>query len=148
MPSRGCPLPPQGRGWGPAKSPCGGGSAGGPAVAWCSGSVVIVTGGTNTAASAAGGKRGGANRRHQQSREGQLDHRDRQRAYRERRGLRRVTDHTSPATYDSGSITVAAPSPSENGPESFRGEARYADCPEFEPVCIICGRTRKEILTS
>ena len=37
------------------------GSAGGPAVAWCSGSVVIVTGGTNTAASAAGGKRGGNN---------------------------------------------------------------------------------------
>ena len=61
MPSRGCPLPPEGRGWGPAKSPCGGGSAGGPAVAWCSGSVVIVTGGTNTAASAAGGKRGGNN---------------------------------------------------------------------------------------
>ena len=60
MGSRGCPLPPEGRGWGPAKSPYGGGSAGGPAVAWCSGSVVIVTGGTNTAASAAGGKRGGA----------------------------------------------------------------------------------------
>ena len=61
MPSRVCPLPPEGRAWGPAKSLCGGGSAGGPAVAWCSGSVVIVTGGTNTAASAAGGKRGGAN---------------------------------------------------------------------------------------
>ncbi len=61
MPSRGCPLPPEGRGWGPAKSPCGGGFAGGPAVAWCSGSAVIVTGGTNTAASAAGRKRGGAN---------------------------------------------------------------------------------------
>ena len=61
MPSRGCRVPPEGRGWGPAKSPYGGGSAGGPAVAWCSGSVVIVTGGTNTAASAAGGKRGGAN---------------------------------------------------------------------------------------
>ena len=61
MPSRGCPLPPEGRAWGPAKSPYGGGSAGGPAVAWCSGSVVIVTGGTNTAASAAGGKRGGNN---------------------------------------------------------------------------------------
>ena len=61
MPSRVCPLPPEGREWGPAKSPYGGGSAGGPAVAWCSGSVVIVTGGTNTAASAAGGKRGGAN---------------------------------------------------------------------------------------
>ena len=89
-----------------------------------------------------------ANRRHQQSWEGRLDHRDRQRAYRERRSLRRVTDHTSPATYDSGSIGVAELSRSENGPESFRGEARYADCPEFEPVCIICGRTRQEILTS
>ena len=153
MPSRGCPLPPEGRRWGPAKSPYGGGSAGGPAVAWCSGSVVIVTGGTNTAASAAGRKarrrqRRAANRRHQQSREGRLDHRDRQRAYRERHSLRRVTDHTSPATYDSGSIGVAELSRSENGPESFRGEARYADCPEFEPICIICGRTRKEILTS
>ena len=61
MPSRGCRVPPQGRGWRPANSPYGGGSAGGPAVAWCSGFVVIVTGGTNTAASAAGGKRGGNN---------------------------------------------------------------------------------------
>ena len=61
MGSRGCRVPPEGRGWGPAKSLYGGGSAGGPAVAWCSGSVVIVTGGTNTAASAAGGKRGGNN---------------------------------------------------------------------------------------
>ena len=59
-----------------------------------------------------------------------------------------MTDHTSPAAYDSGSITVAELSPSENGPESFSGEARYADRTEFEPVCIICGRTRKEILTS
>ena len=89
-----------------------------------------------------------ANRRHRQSREGRLDHRDRQRAYRKRCRLRRVTDHTSPAAYDSGSITVAEPSPSENGPESLSGEPEYADYPEFEPVCIICGRTRKEILTS
>ena len=29
MPSRVCRVPPEGRGWGPAKSPCGGGSAGG-----------------------------------------------------------------------------------------------------------------------
>ena len=86
-------------------------------------------------------QRRASNRRHQQSWEGRLDHRD-------RRGLRRVTDHTSPATYDSGSIGVAELSRSENGPESFRGEARYADHPEFEPVCIICGRTRKEIVTS
>ena len=80
-------------------------------------------------------QRRAANRRHQQSREGRLDHRDRQRAYRERHSLRRVTDHTSPAAYGSGSIGVAELSRSENGPESFRGEARYADCPEFEPVC-------------
>ena len=36
-----------------------------------------------------------ANRRHQQSREGRLDHRDRQRVYRKKCRLRRVTDHTS-----------------------------------------------------
>ena len=51
MGSRGCPLPPEGLGWGAAKSPCGGGAAVGPAVAWCSGSAVIVTGAINTAAS-------------------------------------------------------------------------------------------------
>ena len=89
-----------------------------------------------------------ANQRNQQSREGRLDHRDRQRAYRRRRRLR-VTDHTFPfATYDWRSIGVAEPSPSENGPESFCGEAEYADYPEFEPACIICGRTRQEILAS
>ena len=76
-------------------------------------------------------QRRAANRRHQQSREGRLDHRDRQRAYRERRGLRRVTDHTSPAAYDSGSIGVAKLSRSENGPESFRGEARYGRLPRI-----------------
>ena len=36
-----------------------------------------------------------ANRKHQQSREGRLDHRDRQRVYRKKCRLRRVTDHTS-----------------------------------------------------
>ena len=82
-----------------------------------------------------------ANRRHQQTREGRLDHRDRQRAYRQRRRRVRVTDTPSPSTYDWGSITVAEPFPSENGPESVSGEAGYADCAEFEPVCIICGRT-------
>ena len=86
-----------------------------------------------------------ANQRNQQSREGRLDHRDRQRAYRKRCRLQRVTDHTSPATYDSGSIRVAEPSPSENGPESLSGEPEYADCPEFEPACIICGRTTSDL---
>ena len=50
MPSRGCPVPPEGRRWGPAKSCCVNGFAGGPTVVWCSGSAVIVTGATNTAA--------------------------------------------------------------------------------------------------
>ena len=61
MPSRGSPVPPEGRGRGPAKSYCVNGFAGAAAVARCSGSAVIVTGDTNTAASAAGGKRGGNN---------------------------------------------------------------------------------------
>ena len=61
MRRRGCPVRRKGGDWGTPKSHCVNGSAGGPAVAWCSGSAVIVTGGTNTAASAAGGKRGGAN---------------------------------------------------------------------------------------
>ena len=49
------PSPPQGRGWGPAKSFCVNGFAGGPAVEWCSGSAAIVTGATGIAASDAGG---------------------------------------------------------------------------------------------
>ena len=61
MGSRGCPLPLEGLGRRAAKIPCGGGSAGGPAVARCSGSAVIVTAAINTAASDAGGKRGGNN---------------------------------------------------------------------------------------
>ena len=57
MVSRGCLVPPEGRRWGPAKSHCVNGFAGGPIVAWCSGSAVIVTGATNTAASDADRKR-------------------------------------------------------------------------------------------
>ena len=81
-----------------------------------------------------------ANRRHQQSPEGRLDHRDRQRAYRER-CRRRVTDHPSADTSASDSIVETEPSPSEDGPGSDSGEARYAGSTEFEPACIICGRT-------
>ena len=79
-------------------------------------------------------------RRHQQSPEGRLDHRDRQRDYRERR-RRRVTDHPSAAPFNSDSIVETEPSPSEDGPGSVSGEARYAGSSEFEPACIICGRT-------
>ena len=41
----------------------------------------------------------------------------------------------------SDSIETAEPSRSENGSESVSGEARYAESAEFEPACIICGRT-------
>ena len=85
-------------------------------------------------------QRRAANRRHQQSPEGRLDHRDRQRDYRERCRLR-VTDHTFPATFESDSIVETEPSQSENGSGSDSGEARYAESAEFEPACIICGRT-------
>ena len=81
-----------------------------------------------------------ANRRHQQSREGRLDHRDRQRDYRER-CRRRVTDHTSPAPSGSDSIVTAEPFRSEDEPGSVSGEDRYATSAGFEPACIICGRT-------
>ena len=83
-----------------------------------------------------------ARRKHQRSPEGRDDHRDHNRVYRARRRLRRVTDHTSPAPSDSDNIDPSEPSPSINGPGSGSGEARYAGQPEFEPACIICGRTR------
>ena len=66
-----------------------------------------------------------ANRRHQQSDDGRLDHRDRQRAYRQRRRAR-VTDQGSAPAFDSGSI---APQPDPTG-----RNARRRVC------CIVCGR--------
>ena len=59
MTGRGCPFPPIGRGWGPAKSSCADGFARVSAVAWCSGSVAIATGATGIAATDAGEKSGG-----------------------------------------------------------------------------------------
>ena len=67
-----------------------------------------------------------ANRRHQRSLEGRLDHRDRQRAYRARCRLRRVTDTPSPGRPRSG--TIAAP-------------VRH---PASRPVCIVCGRVWRD----
>src|SRR5262249_500120 len=60
-----------------------------------------------------------ANRRHQQSEEGRLDHRDRQRAYRRRKALaasqsattKSVTDHTPPPTASFVTLVAAAPAP-------------------------------------
>ena len=145
MPSRGYPVPPEGRRWGPAKSHCVNGFAGGRlcgVVFWicrhCDRGHRYC--GERCRRKARRRQRRAANRRHQQSREGRLDHRDRQRNYRERRRLRRVTDQPSPAASDSDSIVVAEPSLSENGSESVSGEDRYVESAEFEPACIICGR--------
>ena len=84
-----------------------------------------------------------AKRRHQQSREGRLDHRDRQRAYRERCRLRRVTDHTSAGRDRSGNITeslterVMSTSLLEILQDRPRlGGHRAA----IRIVCIVCGR--------
>lgn len=73
-------------------------------------------------------QRRAANRRHQQSDDGRLDHRDRQRAYRQRR-LAGVTDQGSAPAPASGSI--AAPGPTGR---TARRRARRPVC------CIVCGR--------
>lgn len=79
-----------------------------------------------------------ANRRHQQSAEGGLDHRDRQRAYRCRQLLRRVTDQ--------GSQSAPSRSPSEGGkaittPTVARLRVRPRERRGFWLRCIVCGRT-------
>ena len=83
-----------------------------------------------------------AKRRHQDSPEGRLDHRDRQRAYVER-CRRRMTDHTSAGRTRSGNIeeplteTGIRPSVAEPVDDRPRfGRPRTA----IRPVCIVCGR--------
>ena len=75
-----------------------------------------------------------ANRRHQQSLEGRLDHRDRQRAYRHRRTNARVTDQGSLRSSFRCRILlqVATPTPAQHKsrPRMFFGWLR----------CIVCGR--------
>ena len=84
-----------------------------------------------------------ANRKHQDSPEGRLDHRDRQRAYRERCRLRRVTDHTSAGRARSGKIKkpltetgISTPSAELADDRSRFGRLQAA----IRPVCIVCGR--------
>lgn len=72
-------------------------------------------------------QRRAANRRHQQSPEGRLDHRDRQRAYRLARLLVRVTDQGSGPPRWSGSIAAREPIRTTR--------------PHAAPVCcVVCGR--------
>jgi hypothetical protein len=71
-----------------------------------------------------------ANRRHQQCLEGRLDHRDRQRAYRIRKRLCRVTDQGSGVGPTSDSI--ARPDPIEPTRREVVGRRHIC--------CLVCGR--------
>ena len=87
-----------------------------------------------------------ARRRHQQSREGRLDHRDRQRAYRERCRLRRVTDHTSADSGRSGNIGATWTETGMSTPlaEKFQDRPRFGGPPSRHPNRLhrvrACGR--------
>ena len=83
-----------------------------------------------------------ANSRHQRSREGRLDHRDRQREYRRRQTPGHVTDQ--------GSLSILSPAPSRCGtsgstPIAISPLADASIWPEKRPVpflrCILCGRS-------
>ena len=84
-----------------------------------------------------------ANRRYEQDPEVRGDHCQRQRKYRDRCRLRRVTDHTSAGRARSGNIkeplveTGTSPSVAEGFHDRPRLERLQA---ALRPVCIVCGR--------
>jgi hypothetical protein len=80
-----------------------------------------------------------ANSRHQQSPEGRLDHRDRQRDYRCRRR------RTPSGVTDQASLSITSPASFECGPADARENPSAQQCwTESQPVlplrCRICGR--------
>ena len=85
-----------------------------------------------------------AGRRHQQSPEGRLDHRDRQRAYRARYRAR-VTHQTSPAAVVCGTLP-ACPPPTPmpglagGGPGGSDAPDSPDSVPDRRPRCAGCGR--------
>ena len=87
-----------------------------------------------------------ANRKHQDSPEGKLDHRDRQRVYRAKCRLRRVTDHTSARRPRSVNIKEPWTKPRRGPPfgEEFQPRRRLKR-PQtaIRAVCIVCGRMRR-----
>jgi hypothetical protein len=85
-----------------------------------------------------------ANKRHQQSSEGQLDHRDRQREYR-----CRLRQTQSPVT-DQGSLSITSPASFDRGgAEAVQDPAAshfwQGIQPRWWPRCRICGRTGRFI---
>jgi len=101
-----------------------------------------------------------ANRRHQQSVEGRLDHRDRQREYRRRCAQRRVTDTSSLAFTSPGTIATCPPE-AEKSVVRLGFSASSLGCrllvswpghggehPHRSPAllrCVICGRAGRFI---
>ena len=84
-----------------------------------------------------------ANQRYGQCEEAQLDHRDRQREYRERCRLRRVTDHTSAGNGRSVKIVGPVRETGRSTPltDKFQDRPRFERLPSaIRPVCILCGR--------
>jgi len=101
-----------------------------------------------------------ANRRHQRSPEGRLDHRDRQRQYRQRCAQRRVTDTSSQGFTLPGTIATCPPETEKitvrvDFSASLHGWRQPVSCPgragEYlhRPLsllrCVICGRTGRFI---
>ena len=87
-----------------------------------------------------------ANRKHQDSPEGKLDHRDRQRVYRAKLRLRRVTDHTSARRTRSVNIKEPWTKPRRRPPfgEAFQTWRRLKRSQTaIRAVCIVCGRMRR-----
>jgi len=80
-------------------------------------------------------QRRAANRRHQQSQEGRLDHRDRQRAYRRRRPAAGVTDQSCGAGVGYGKMAAL------HVPVGVVERRRLYESPMPGPVvCRFCGR--------
>ena len=84
-----------------------------------------------------------ADQHYRRSKEARLDHRDRQREYRERCRLRRVTDHTSAG--NGRSVKTVEPvretgrsMPLTEGSQHRPRFKRLQDA--IRPVCILCGR--------
>ena len=93
-----------------------------------------------------------ANRRHQQSEEGRLDHRDRQRAYRRRKALARsqaasteiVTDHTPAPAPSCVTLLAAASDPVHRPPTTIspplRPQEMLFNSDRLLVICRFCGR--------
>lgn len=89
-------------------------------------------------------QRRAANRRHQQSPEGRLDHRDRQRAYRQRRARARVTDQGSGRDFSSDNVLSPGLNAQKNEEEhtvtDHRAVYALVHRQSEQASCIVCGR--------